>query len=474
MNRREFLGAAGAGVAAATVGAMEQTGRRGGPNVVFVFADQWRAQSVGYVGDANAHTPRIDRLASESVDFTHAVSGCPVCTPYRGSLMTGQYWLTHGAFMNDVCLRAESVSMAEAFAAAGYDTAYIGKWHLDGHGRSSYIPRERRQGFDYWKALECTHDYNNSPYYAGDDDTRLTWDGYDAIAQTRDACEYIRGRDGERPFLLVLSWGPPHDPYHTAPERFRAMVDPAALRLRPNVPEESVGQAREQLAGYYAHIAALDECVGELLSTLDAAGIAEDTVFVFTSDHGDMLFSQGARNKQQPYEESIRVPFLLRYPRGLGRAGRKVDTLLNAPDILPTLLGLAGASVPDTVEGQDFSGALRAGRTPEVEAALLMCPAPFGQWTRARGGREYRGVRTARHTYCRDLNGPWLLYDNEEDPFQLRNLCNEPEYAAEQERLDALLGRMLEERGDAFLPAAAYIAQWGYTVDETGTVPYTQ
>ncbi|MCP4640325.1 MAG: sulfatase-like hydrolase/transferase, partial [bacterium] len=100
------------------------------PNVVFVFADQWRAQATGYAGDPNAITPNLDKLAEESLNFTNAVSGCPVCTPYRGSLLTGQYWLTHGAFMNDVCLRDEAISIAEAYKEAGYDTAYIGKWHL--------------------------------------------------------------------------------------------------------------------------------------------------------------------------------------------------------------------------------------------------------------------------------------------------------------------------------------------------------
>ena len=213
-----------------------------------------------------------------------------------------------------MCLGDEATSIAQAFAAGGYDTAYIGKWHVDGHGRSNYIPPERRQGFEYWKVLECTHDYNNSFYYAGDSDEKLQWEGYDAIAQTRDAQDYLRNHDGENPFLLVLSWGPPHNPYQTAPEAYKARYKSEEIELRPNVPEADAETAREWLAGYYSHCTALDDCVGDLLQTLEETALDEDTIFLFFSDHGDMVGSHGMDNKQKPWDESIRVPFLLRYP----------------------------------------------------------------------------------------------------------------------------------------------------------------
>ncbi|MCG3198864.1 MAG: sulfatase [Candidatus Omnitrophica bacterium] len=443
------------------------------PNLVYVFADQWRAQATGCTGDPNAKTPHVDALAGESLNFTHAVSGCPVCSPYRGSLLTGQYWLTHGVFLNDVCLGNEATSFAEALNEDGYDTAYIGKWHLDGHGRSSFIPRERRQGFQLWRVLECTHDYNDSLYY-GDDPTPLRWEGYDAIAQTREAERYLREHKGEKPFALFLSWGPPHDPYLTAPQEYRDLFDPEKLVLRPNVPKEMEAEARKMLAGYYAHCAALDACVGDLLKTLGDLGQADNTLFIFTSDHGDMLYSHGEKNKQRPYDESIRVPFLLRFPSRLGGTGKELKTLLNTPDILPTVLGLLGINPPDTAEGIDFSSELLAGREPVVDAALYACPAPFGQWTRNQGGRECRGIRTLRHTYIRDLNGPWLLFDNETDPYQMDNLCGKEEVQELQARLDQLLATKLAERDDRFLPAADYIAKWNYTVDENGTVPYSR
>jgi len=411
-------------------------------------------------------------LAEQSLNFTHAVSGCPVCSPYRGSLMTGQYWLTHGVFMNDVHLQEGRICIAEALNAGGYDTAYIGKWHLNGRGRSAYIPPEHRQGFEFWRVLECTHNYNESYYYADENKTKLKWDGYDAIAQTREAQQYIRDHPGDKPFALFMSYGPPHAPYHTAPERYRKRFDPDKVVLRDNVPKAQRVQARHKLAGYYAHIAALDDCVQDLRDTLEAEGLAENTIFVFTSDHGDMLHSQGNVKKQQPWDESLRVPFLVHWPKGFGTEARELDTLINTPDIMPTFLGLCGVDIPDTVEGADYSKPLLRGETPDAEAALIMCPAPFGQWSRDRGGREYRGVRTKRYTYTRALDGPWLLYDNEADPYQLKNLVDDPAHTATRERLDLLLQAMLEEREDEFLPAKEYIAKWGYEVDETGTVPY--
>lgn len=445
------------------------------PNVLYVFADQWRQQATGYAGNPNVQTPHLDALAGESVNFTHALAGCPVCCPARASLLTGQRPLTHGVFVNDVPLRPRGPSIAQAFAGAGYETAYIGKWHVDGHGRSSYIPPERRLGFDYWKVLECTHDYNHSVYYAGDSAQKRIWDGYDAIAQTQDACAYIREHaNNDKPFLLMLSWGPPHAPYATAPAEYRERYDPAEIDLRPNVPDGMAAAAREWLAGYYAHCTALDDCVGELLNTLQACGIENDTIFVFTSDHGDMLGSHGRTKKQQPWEESIRVPFLLRYPGLPAWQPRETSARIDTPDLMPTLLGLCDIPIPESVEGLDFSGHIAGGADPSDGAVLLTCPHPFGQWSAPQhGGREYRGLRTERYTYVRDLHGPWLLYDNARDPYQMLNRVDDSAAAAIQTELDAALQQKLDQQGDAFLPGMEYIERWGYPVDETGTVPYT-
>ena len=476
MNRRAFLQATSLSAAGLWLGTFTKhnsaADKAHRPNVVFVFADQWRAQATGYAGDPNARTPHLDALARQSINFRTAVSGCPVCCPYRASLLTGQYPLTHGVFLNDVPLDNRAVSIAQAFGGAGYDTGYIGKWHLDGDHRTAFIARERRQGFAFWKALGCTHNYNNSVYYT-DDDVPRKWDGYDTIAQTHEAERYIRERSGNKPFALFLSWGPPHAPYHTAPEKYRVRYQPEDIVLRPNVPEADRAKARQALAGYYAHIAALDDCIGDLLRTLEDTGQAENTIFIFTSDHGDMLYSHGGQKKQQPWDESIRVPFLLRYPALLGKRGRVTDVPINTPDIMPTLLGLCDINIPSTVEGTDFSGFLTGQSEAPNDAALISCPSPFGQWNRQRGGREYRGVRTACYTYTRDRKGPWLLYDNIRDPYQLTNLCDQPAYAQVQQDMNERLNRKLKQTRDDFRSGWDYIKQWDYAVDDSGTVRYT-
>ncbi len=443
------------------------------PNIVLVIADQWRHEAFGYAGNPDVKTPNLDRLQKEGMDFVNAVSGMPVCSPARASLLTGQRPLTHGVFLNDVPLDPNATTLAKVLGKAGYDTAYIGKWHLNGDGRSAFIPVERRQGFEYWKVLECTHDYNHSAYYA-DGPEKLYWQGYDAIAQTHDAAAYLRGRENSaKPFFLMLAWGPPHNPYFTAPEAYRAMYEPAKLTLRPNVPKRSQATARKDLAGYYAHCTALDDCMGELQRALQETGEATNTIVIFTADHGDMLGSQAMERKQRPYDESIRIPLLIRLPPRFHVGARQLDSVMSMEDFMPTLLSLCGVPIPKTVEGADYAAYLRGGADPK-EATVISCVAPFGEWTRAQGGKEFRGLRTKRYTYVKDLNGGWLLFDNQADPYQTNNLANQTNSSKLQAELDSKLTEKLKANGDAFLPGDAYVKKWGYQVDTNGTVPYTR
>src|SRR5690349_12659307 len=163
------------------------------PNVVFILADEWRAQATGYAGDPNVKTPNLDRLAKESTNFLNAVSVLPVCTPHRAAFLTGRYPQHTGMFMNDLYLPASEFTLAEIYKSAGYNTGYLGKWHPDGHGRVAFIPKERRQGFDYSYANECTHDYTHSKYFAKSDTTGRYWAGYDVYAQSENAQQYIKG-----------------------------------------------------------------------------------------------------------------------------------------------------------------------------------------------------------------------------------------------------------------------------------------
>ncbi len=430
------------------------------PNIVFILTDQWRAQATGYAGDPNVQTPHLDALAEKSIRFDTAVSTCPVCCPARACLLTGQYPLTHGIFVNQIRLEPNTTTLAEALASHGYDTAYIGKWHLDGNSHEhNYIPPERRLGFDFWKAHECSHNYYDSPYY-DDSGEMKKWEGYDAFAQTDCAIAYLESRQNEDdPFPLFVSYGPPHTPFHMVPEEYKALYKEDSIVLRENVPADYEATARRNMSGYYAHITALDDCVGQIEEAMDRLGMADDTILVFTSDHGEMNGSQGHDRKIRPWDESILVPFLLHLPDGIGR---QIEVPFGIPDIMPTLLDLVGAPVPDGVEGTSFAKYILGKAEAPSEASLFGCYVPFANYAYDNGGREYRGVRTSRYTYVRDLEGPWLLYDNEEDPYQLENLCNRSEMSAVQTHLEGVLSNLLEEQNDKFATGRELLDQWGY------------
>ena len=474
-NRREFLKNTAIGISFAAAFSKCYAGTskpRRSPNLLFILTDQWRAQATGYAGNPDVKTPHLDKLAQESVNYSNAVSNCPVCSPYRASLMTGQYPLTHGVFLNDLQLNTNAVSFAHAYNSAGYKTGYIGKWHLDGNGRREYIPPERRQGFEYWKVLECTHNYNHSEYYAGDDKIMRVWPGYDAFAQTEDAIGYIHKRaEDDHLFALFLSYGSPHAPYRTGPKELIDQYDATDLTLRKNIFAKDQKEAKETTAGYYAHISALDKCVGKLMKKLEASGLDKNTIVVFTSDHGDMLHSRGMLKKQRPWDESIRVPFLLRCPSAWRTKPKVIDVPISAPDIMPTILGLSDIKIPYTCEGQDLSPEiLDIEESPEDRAALILCPNPFGQWLRTSGGKEYRGIRTKRYTYVKDLKGPWLFYDNKMDPFQQSNLIGNPAYSELQKKLESQLQDLLTRTCDTFLSGPELVARCGYKVDQNETV----
>ena len=205
--------------------------------------------------------------------------------------------------------------------------------------------------------------------------------------------------------------------------------------------------------------------------TLEEAGLAEDTIFVFWSDHGDMLHSQGHNRKQRPWEESIRVPLLIRYPKLFGRDGRKVPGLINTPDLMPTLLGLCDIPVPESVDGTDYTDYLKGREEAPAEGVLLTYFRPFGEYLREGGGREYRGVRTEHYTYTARLDGPWLLYDNEKYPYQQVNLVSDPESKVIIEKLDRQMRDLMRKVGDEFHPGDYYAVRLKGYLDESGHVP---
>ncbi|WP_418262492.1 sulfatase [Flavobacterium faecale] len=445
------------------------------PNILIIVTDQLRAQALGYSGDPNIKTPNIDKLAAMSANFTNAVSGMPVCTPFRGSLITGQRPITNGMFMNDIQLDTTALTMGKIYSKQGYDTGYIGKWHMDGNGREKFIPPgNRRQGFQFWMANECSHNYNKSVYFDNNDPTPRIWKGYDTFAQTDAAIDFMKSKkETKNPFLLVLSWGTPHNPYNTAPKKYQQMFSPENIKLRPNVPEKMHDDVKKNIVGYYAHVAAIDDMIGKLIQNLKETNQLDNTIIVFTSDHGDLLGSHSAYRKQQPYNESIKVPMLVYVPKALGVKAGVRDAMINSEDILPTLLGLCDMSIPKSVEGINYRRYLEGKDDTVGKETIITCVQPFGEWNGVTGkGREYRGLVTSKYTFVKDLKGPWLLFDNEKDPYQMNNLVNNPEYSKIQVDLDNRLVKRLKDNGDDFLDGMHYVKKWKYPVNESGTVPY--
>ncbi len=390
------------------------------PNVLIILADQWRAQATGYAGDPNVQTPNLDKLAAGSVNFTNAVSSMPVCTPFRASLLTGQRPLTNGVFMNDVQLDTHAVSMGKVFSRAGTIQAISanGIWTVMAGCLLSHREKEDRALIFGWPMNvrtitinPCIIKMTTRPEEYGTAMTLFPRPMPPLII-------WIKERKRQIHFLMVLSWGTPHAPYHTAPEKYRKRFDPEQIKLRDNVPEEMKEQVRKDLAGYYAHIAALDDMIGKLMDHLKETGQLENTIILFTSDHGDLLGSQGAYKKQQPYDESIRVPMLYRIPEGMDIASGERGALIGSADIMPTSIGTLQHSrspICGRYRIQTLYGGKPKSRYGSVD---LLRTALSGNGTRVQNNaREYRGLRTLNYTYTRDLKGPWLLFDNKKDPY---------------------------------------------------------
>ena len=459
------------------------------PNVIWIFGDQHRAQAQGHMGDPNVSTPNIDRLAAEGVTFSRAVAGCPWCTPFRASLLTGRYphrtcWQTPQR------LDPAIPTIAEPFKAAGYETAYFGKWHLDGwpesRGRSALhsIPRERRGGFDTWIGYEN----NNSQYDCyvhghsdtGDEIEMYKLRGYETDALSDMLVDFIMDRaitepegddldEGYRPsrrdydddlrqpqpFFAVLSVQPPHDPY-VAPAEWMEPHRPAEVKLRPNVPPiESIRQrAQRDLAGYYAMIENLDDNLGRIREALDEAGLAENTYIWFFSDHGDMHGSHGHFRKSMPWEESIRIPCILGggVPFYEGRAGR-VDAVLNHVDFAPTTLGLCGIKPPEGMAGFDYSP-YRTSREPtplpgEPDSAFLQHLVRKHHMDGI--DRTWRGVVTRDNWKYVVMDGvPFGLFDLNEDPYELANQAFNRRYRDKRKQLQDRLAKWLADTGDEY------------------------
>lgn len=414
------------------------------PNILLIMADQMRGQAMGVAGNPDLLTPNLDRLAECGVYLPNTFANTPVCCPARANLLTGQYPHRHGMKINDLRLREEVVTLAEILGDAGYRTGFIGKWHLDGGLRlPGFVPPgPRRQGFQFWAANECRHAHWDNWYFR-DAPQRIPIEGFETATWFDVAIEFLR-ETGDQPFFLELTMGPPHNPY-IAPEETAGMYNPAELTMRPNWQEGTRHGSRENIAASYAMITDIDRHVGRLMDALDELGLSDDTIVLFTADHGDMLGSHGMAFKRKPWEESIRVPGIVRYPRRL-EGGRVDELLFSHVDFAPTMLGFAGLPVPEEMQGRDLSAALAGTSEERPEAVCLSNYMPYQRGTI----RAWRGVRTSRYTYARWEDGPWVLYDVKNDPYELDNLVGRPEHRQLEQRLDALLARTMAETGDSW------------------------
>ena len=501
MKRRDFLklstlGAAGMGglTAQGMPGAAKASSR---PNLLFIFPDQYRLSAMGFwqqdafkdaLGTAGdpVVTPAIDRLANEGMVLTQAVSTCPVCSPYRGMLLSGAYPWKNGIVNN--CregrqdgLRHDLPCLTDVLAEEGYETMYLGKTHWErndplfdergdyvgsteapgGHRMNAYDtyipPGAGRHGNRYW--FQCVKDVHKDPRVYSNDPSRINGkrDGeqhrpkiYSPLLEADVLVDYLNNtdqqRDTSRPFSVIWAPNPPHNPYSSTKDcdevAYREHYEGKSnLLCRPNAFNTGVESDAANKAGYYfANVTGVDKQVNRVLQALEDSGEAENTIVVFTSDHGEMMGSHGDFGKLQLYDEAYRVPFIIRYP---GRIQKRIEDLKLSPvDIMPTLLGMMGLgrAIPSSVAGKDFSEGLLYNdwsQQPKPASSLYL-----GY------GNRFKGVRTDRYSFQIDKDGKQLLFNNEADPYQMKSVALSDILQADRDFLMSELGQWLEVSGD--------------------------
>ncbi len=496
-TRREFIKQLGLGISALTIPQIpgiycKQKNRevKTKPNLLFVFADQFRKQSMGFMNEDPVITPNFDKFANQGVTFTNAVSSCPICSPFRAMLMTGRFPLSINMAANcmpgtDLELSEDEVCFGDILKESGYATGFIGKWHLEMPSRNKSAkppddpqnewdgwtpPGLRRHGFDFWYAYNCNGSHFN-PNYWKDSQERIDINQWSVEHETAVAIEFIKNKPRDKPFALFLAWNPPHPPF-VAPEKYKALYKNKDLPIRPNVKVSS--KYHESYLPYLAAVSSCDDNFGRLMNALDELGFTNNTILIFTSDHGEMMGSHDRFAKSIWYEESIGIPFMIRWP------GHIKPRFENMPfacyNFMPTLLGLMDLSIPETVEGMDYSKLLLRENEKKASSAVIASYGNPGNllavgqkpsiWAldaenlRKKGidwrTVGYRGLRTERYTYVvnKGPEGKQLkryLYDNQKDPYQLNPI--ETIYAQENDlmlNLNEELQRWLDKMNDPF------------------------
>ena len=422
------------------------------PNVIYIFSDEHRWHSMSFTQMPSVHAPNISALAQQGISFNHCVSNYPVCSPHRAILMTGRWPYQQkmtdcgpGMIDNGLPLSSDQNTIGKVFKAAGYSTGYIGKWHLGG-------TRAEPFGFDMSLIWTETDTHWNSKYWPAGGSS-VTCTQYNATAMTDQALQFIEDNKNN-PFFLMLSPNPPHAVFTDAPEEKKNLYPSESyLPRRPNCLSSFPTKWWTDYQGYHAHITAIDEEIGRVMNKLDSAGLADNTILIYSSDHGSMMGSQGLGNKRLPYEESIKTPFIARWPNKIPAAAT-TNVLFGTIDIMPSVCALAGLDVPDTCSGLDFSKIMLGqpgGLEPESQFIMHIYNANGDRWA-----PFFRGVRTNRYTYAFRVKGeyqeegPWLLFDNQNDPYQMNNLIDDPSMAAVRKELEGMLSDWLKKANDPF------------------------
>ena len=455
------------------------------PNLLYVFADQLRRTSCGYTGYKNAQTPNIDALHADSMDFCQAVSGHPVCAPYRATLFTGKYTTSTGMVINEIRMNPNQRCIGHVLTEGGYETAYIGKWHLYANElgnhydpKNSFVPKgPDRLGFDdYFAAYGFHHEYYAPhAYHHEDGPQKIFADKYEPYSQVENAIRHLKRMhdNPDKPFAMFLSLGVPHDPWtpdNVLPEVLERF-DPNAYDYPPNylpqddphgdlwahLSEEERKELPSWMRCYDAMVASLDECIGTLMQAVKDMGLDEDTIIIFTSDHGECFGAHGRRAKNIFYEEALRVPFMVRLPGGK-QAKTTCDACLNTVDIMPTLLDLLGLEKPQDIQGSSLAGLVTGEGDEEPEFQFLQGVGAVAAWG---DGYEWRGIRNKQFTYAKyRVDGMELLFDHQNDPYQMTNLIDDPAYAETADALRAAMAAEMKRINDNFEPSSYYKENW--------------
>ncbi len=438
------------------------------PNIVFVFSDQQRYSALGANGNDVIQTPVIDAMAAQGMVCDNMFSNHPLCSPYRAILLTGRYGWQNLVIDNEYRPRRDIPTLPGTLRDHGYGTAHIGTWHL---GKGPY-GEDNRYGLDYLAALEGGSGYFNRRYYENNRGPTI-YNGWGPTVETDLAIGFMERHMDARPddpFAVFVSWRPPHWPYEQYPDEHE-LYNPVDMDVPGNVPDEMKAFAHQEIADYYGCCTGLDAEMGRLLQALKHLGVSDNTIVVYTSDHGDHLSSHGygkpsshwmpesmRASKATPYEESCHVPFVVRWP-GAIKAGTRTAAFFGAIDIVPTLLGACGVPLPTGLQGRDISSVWRGGAAPaDTELTSGAADSVYLQnmahgWPNRDGwvGR-WRGVRTERWTYARwyaNERGPWL-FDRQEDPLEMLNLADSAEARPALQEMEERLHRWMEGTRDPF------------------------